>query len=347
MGRGTWYYSLGVSSIVDAFVRSEFGVSSWRGSRVDGRLYLLSGAIDGSEVNEIIQNPKWELESSCFTFDLVPLVVRSVCIAWMIVESLKDEKMYVKFSNNVKAEHRGSYLDVEGIKWSRWMKLFSEYGFEVQYHMGRENVVVESWSRKKSEAKNEFWIDVDRSKLRTEKDVKLIDWLEYRRMLIASFGSKCLAYWKWKLSIRVYQLWLSTGEVELNGSNLYKQQQQDMPSDCGPRGHELKRNMIVLAKVREDSKRGPEFTWERKDQMRSKCLQLLVAIDVINASAKLNISDVDFLMWDNCDNHGLHRLSNTVSDDFCKILGADQTPCDIVYIVAKRPGFDNDPSMTI
>ncbi|GJU43159.1 hypothetical protein Tco_1200425 [Tanacetum coccineum] len=35
----------------------------------------------------------------------------------MIVESLKEEKMYVKFSNNVEAEHRGSYLDVEGIKW--------------------------------------------------------------------------------------------------------------------------------------------------------------------------------------------------------------------------------------
>ncbi|GJR29698.1 hypothetical protein Tco_1105930 [Tanacetum coccineum] len=36
----------------------------------------------------------------------------------------------------------------------------SEYGFEVQYHLGKANVVVESWSRKKSEAKNEFWIDV-------------------------------------------------------------------------------------------------------------------------------------------------------------------------------------------
>ncbi|GJR06649.1 hypothetical protein Tco_0529633 [Tanacetum coccineum] len=33
-------------------------------------------------------------------------------------------------------------------------------------------------------------------------------------------------------------------------------------------GHELKRNMIVLAKVHGYSKRGPEFTWERKDQMR-------------------------------------------------------------------------------
>ncbi|GJU22242.1 hypothetical protein Tco_1155584 [Tanacetum coccineum] len=48
-------------------------------------------------------------------------------------------------------------------------------------------------------------------------------------------------------------------------------------------GHELKHNMIVLAKVRGDSKRGPEFTWERKDQMRSKCPQLFV--DSANASS--------------------------------------------------------------
>ncbi|GJR49347.1 hypothetical protein Tco_1399868 [Tanacetum coccineum] len=34
----------------------------------------------------------------------------------MIVESLKEEKMYVKFSSNVEAEHRGSYLDVKGNK---------------------------------------------------------------------------------------------------------------------------------------------------------------------------------------------------------------------------------------
>ncbi|GJW86611.1 hypothetical protein Tco_0161951 [Tanacetum coccineum] len=32
---------------------------------------------------------------------------------------------------------------------SRWMKLFSEYGFEAKYHLGKANVVVESWSRKK------------------------------------------------------------------------------------------------------------------------------------------------------------------------------------------------------
>ncbi|GJX52855.1 transposase, Ptta/En/Spm, transposase, Tnp1/En/Spm-like protein [Tanacetum coccineum] len=41
--------------------------------------------------------------------------------------------------------------------------------------------------------------------------------------------------------------------------------------------------MIALVKVRWDSKRGPELTWERKDQMRSKCPQLFV--DSANASS--------------------------------------------------------------
>ncbi|GJV26970.1 hypothetical protein Tco_1383418 [Tanacetum coccineum] len=67
MGRGTWYCSLGVSSVVDAFVRSEFGISSWRGSRVDGRSYLLSGAIDDSEANRIIRDSKLEFKNSRFT----------------------------------------------------------------------------------------------------------------------------------------------------------------------------------------------------------------------------------------------------------------------------------------
>ncbi|GJY63548.1 putative reverse transcriptase domain-containing protein [Tanacetum coccineum] len=204
MGRGTWYYSLGVFlEIVDVFVRSEFEISSWRGARVDVKTYLLGGAIDSSEANGIIRDPKLELENSCFTFDLVPLSCESVDVVigenwllrhkaemvchekvvkmpwsckvrvgsngnllWeasvllgrkkgcvmdtlkftampfgltnaptvfmelmsrskeeyeshvkMIVESVKEEKMYVKFSNNVEAEQRGSYFDVEGIKW--------------------------------------------------------------------------------------------------------------------------------------------------------------------------------------------------------------------------------------
>ncbi|GJV83182.1 hypothetical protein Tco_1523080 [Tanacetum coccineum] len=68
---------------------------------------------------------------------------------------------------------------------SRWMKLFSEYGFKAKYHLGKENVVVESWSRKKSEAKNEFWIDCG---------LTFSNWWSSMTKNIASCGSKYLAY---------------------------------------------------------------------------------------------------------------------------------------------------------
>ncbi|GJW56747.1 hypothetical protein Tco_0103478 [Tanacetum coccineum] len=48
------------------------------GLRVDVRTYLLGGAIDSSKANGIIRDPKLELESSRFTFDLVPLSYESV-----------------------------------------------------------------------------------------------------------------------------------------------------------------------------------------------------------------------------------------------------------------------------
>ncbi|GJW47989.1 hypothetical protein Tco_0079635 [Tanacetum coccineum] len=45
----------------------KFGVSSWHGSRVDGRSYLLSGAIDGSEANRIISDFKQEVWNDCMS----------------------------------------------------------------------------------------------------------------------------------------------------------------------------------------------------------------------------------------------------------------------------------------
>ncbi|GKF63140.1 hypothetical protein Tco_0186588 [Tanacetum coccineum] len=45
----------------------------------------------------------------------------------------------------------------------------------------------------------------------------------------------------------------------------------------------LKRSKIALVKVRWNSKRGPEFTWEREDYMKSKYPQLFV--EQVDASA--------------------------------------------------------------
>ncbi|GKA00473.1 hypothetical protein Tco_0673023 [Tanacetum coccineum] len=61
-------FTYNASVVMDEFSWSEFGISSWRGSRVDGRLYLQSGAIDGSEANRIIHDSKLEFENSRFTY---------------------------------------------------------------------------------------------------------------------------------------------------------------------------------------------------------------------------------------------------------------------------------------
>ncbi|GJW49410.1 hypothetical protein Tco_0090761 [Tanacetum coccineum] len=220
MGHDTWYYSLGVSSIVDAFVRSEFGISSWRGSRVDGKTYLLSGVIDDSKANRIICDPKLELERSRFAFDLVPLSYESVdclgfvrkrtkedmrsrrstkedglrlCDIFVVLQGAtpicegschltplrgtscwndcKSCKVRVGSNGNSLWEvsalldrKEGNELVLalpEGVddfvvlmkdfmtNVSRWMKLFSEYGFEAKYHLRKGNVDVVPWSRKK------------------------------------------------------------------------------------------------------------------------------------------------------------------------------------------------------
>ncbi|GJV03217.1 putative reverse transcriptase domain-containing protein [Tanacetum coccineum] len=113
----------------------------------------------------------------------------------MIVKSLKEEKMYVKFSNNMEAEQRGSYLDVKGIKWvmSRswhcrrsndfvvyydarskiwkhaWKKV--EVGLlvlvttEVSYEDSMTNVMLYCGVGRRSEAKKEFKIYVQQSDL--------------------------------------------------------------------------------------------------------------------------------------------------------------------------------------
>ncbi|GJU23563.1 hypothetical protein Tco_1156905 [Tanacetum coccineum] len=106
--------------------------------------------------------------------------------------------MYMKFSNNVEVEQRGSYLDVEGIKWQ---------GFESM--LGKREKVIACTSRQlkvlmkdcmtnvmlycgvgRSEAKNEFEIDVRRSDLEMESGSYWLDkvrtsiWRDVRTLAI-------------------------------------------------------------------------------------------------------------------------------------------------------------------
>ncbi|GKA14149.1 hypothetical protein Tco_0693795 [Tanacetum coccineum] len=60
----------------------------------------------------------------------------------MIVEAVKEEKMYMKFSNNMDADQRGSYLDVEGIKGYKRILALPEGADELPCTIWKGNVVV-------------------------------------------------------------------------------------------------------------------------------------------------------------------------------------------------------------
>ncbi|GJW75017.1 hypothetical protein Tco_0134387, partial [Tanacetum coccineum] len=187
------------------------------------RTYLLGGAINGSEANGIIRDPKLELESSRFTFDLVPLSYESVDVVvgenWLLrhkAEMVCHEKVVkMPWSCKVRVGSNGNLLweasvllgrkkDDRGVtegredvlevfqqrrsgakrKLSRcrrnqmgnepilalpeeagdfivyydarskdldkmWKKGRSEFNFEAKYHLGKANVDVVPWSRRK------------------------------------------------------------------------------------------------------------------------------------------------------------------------------------------------------
>ncbi|GJW54137.1 hypothetical protein Tco_0098222, partial [Tanacetum coccineum] len=82
-------------------------------------------------------------------------VIQYPCFTKLILVDLM--KKFDSIPQRLKEDYHSINDD---IPLSRWMKLFNEYGFKAKYHLGKANVVVESWSRKKSEAKNKFWINV-------------------------------------------------------------------------------------------------------------------------------------------------------------------------------------------
>ncbi|GJR45698.1 reverse transcriptase domain-containing protein [Tanacetum coccineum] len=75
--------------------------------------YLLGGAIDSSEANGIIRDPKLELENSRFTFDLVPLSYESVDV-------VVGENWLLRHKAEMKGKRSGMIdrsCKVRGVRW--------------------------------------------------------------------------------------------------------------------------------------------------------------------------------------------------------------------------------------
>ncbi|GKA73024.1 hypothetical protein Tco_0779240 [Tanacetum coccineum] len=181
---------------------------------------------------------------------------------------------------------------------SRWMKLFSEFDFEVKYHLGKANVDVVPWSMKKGEAKNEFEIDVRRSDL----DVAWLGPTSVKRdgEWLILVGQGLASIWRDVKTSAIEEAYTTKYPIHPGADATYFSLRWGLSFEYGCASFEawcgkdvgyrfigvlergtaefmdrevksLKRSKIVLVQFRWDSKRGPEFTWERKDRMRSKC----------------------------------------------------------------------------
>ncbi|GJT10299.1 hypothetical protein Tco_0857341 [Tanacetum coccineum] len=98
--------------------------------------YLRVVRIDGSEANGIIRDPKLELESSRFTFDLVPLSYESVDV-------IVGENWLLRHKAEMYQEDERSYLDVEEsiVVMSRSCIAGEGAGrFVVYYELGRKDL---------------------------------------------------------------------------------------------------------------------------------------------------------------------------------------------------------------
>ncbi|GJX44913.1 hypothetical protein Tco_0261589 [Tanacetum coccineum] len=308
--------------------RNIFEISSWRGARVDVRTYLLGGAIDSSEANGIIRDPKLELENSRFTFDLVPLSYESVDVVvgenWLLRH--KAEMVKVGSNNNSwwevsvlldrKEGVRVAHEDDRGVSKGREdvREVFQQRGSGAnrklsrcgRNQMGNElilalpkgaddfivlmkdymaNVMLYRRVGRRSEAKNEFEIDVQRSDLEMESGSYWLDkvrtsiWRDVRTLAIEeAYTTKYYIHLGADMMVwfRLSNRWLSMKKDVASYGRTVEFVDREVKS--------LKRSKIVLVQFRWNSKRGPEFTWERKDQMRSKCPQLFVDSDIASSS---------------------------------------------------------------
>ncbi|GJV98595.1 hypothetical protein Tco_1553847 [Tanacetum coccineum] len=149
----------------------------------------------------------------------------------MIVESLKEEKMYVKFSNNVEAEQRGSYLDALSDGHAR--VIYTD--LECLQHTYNRKMLYRGIGRR-SEAKNEFELDLRQSDL----DVRTLA-IEEAYMTKYSIHPG---------ADTVTVLWAVTGESKLNGSNLV---------------HETTNKIAVIQERLEAAKLSKELPWTKGD----------------------------------------------------------------------------------
>nr|GEV11256.1 putative reverse transcriptase domain-containing protein [Tanacetum cinerariifolium] len=178
----------------------------------------------------------------------------------------------------------------------RWLESLADYDCEIRYHPGKANLpsqILEAQTKaiKEENIKPENLRGMDKAfKIRPDgtrciknqssdkmyQDLKKLYWWPNMKVIIAEYVGKCLTCSRVKVEYKKpsgllkclsdESLVILLKELRLDEKlNFVEEPVKVMDREV----KQLKQSRIPIVKVRWNSKRGPEFTWERKDQIRA------------------------------------------------------------------------------
>ncbi|GJS91058.1 hypothetical protein Tco_0773694 [Tanacetum coccineum] len=265
----------------------KFGVSSWHGSRIDGRSCLLSGAIDGSEGIRIIRDSKLELEKSDVS-----------------KSSREDDRGVTEGREDVREVRSGAKRKLSKCgrnQMGNELILALPEGADdfVVYYDARSKDWKHVWKKGEGECLKKVKPAVQRARERSGLTYT-IQAIERERMLVVERDKKGVERIG-KERVNIICSWVRDRTTECEKSAWASILVRASLVDTGllfcqgtiefvdREVKSLKRSKIVLVQFRWNSKRGPEFTWECKVSQRdywclSQCPQLFVDSDIASSS---------------------------------------------------------------
>ncbi|GKF37402.1 hypothetical protein Tco_0114160 [Tanacetum coccineum] len=167
----------------------------------------------------------------------------------------------------------------------RWLEFLSDYDCDIRYHPGKANVVPDALSRKEREPPLRvralvmtISLDLPKQFLNAQTEARKPENIESEDV-----GGMLIENAKFLEALRMEKL-----EPHMDGTLCLNARSwlpcyDDLRTVIMHESHKskysihpdrevkwLKRSRIPLVKVRWNSKRGPEFTWEHEDQFRKK-----------------------------------------------------------------------------
>ncbi|GKB66828.1 putative reverse transcriptase domain-containing protein [Tanacetum coccineum] len=177
-------------------------------------------------------------EKNYMTHDLE---LGAVVFALKIWRHYLYETKCIVFTNHKSLQHILDQKELN-MKQRRWLELLSDYDCEIRYHPGKANVVADALSKKER-----------------IKPLRV-------RALVMTIGldlpKKCLSD---------EPLAIPLDEIHIDDKLHFVEEPVDIMDREVKR---LKQSSIPIIKVRWNSRRGPEFTWEREDQFKKKYMHL-------------------------------------------------------------------------